>query len=555
VELKSKCSLLFTHYTTSETIGFKGLCPFIKLILQVFAKSLHWVLIVSNPFKMRKISLLTAFSFILMFAFSQPKQNTSDASPQTINRMVKTDSSMSVKNQVTVKGQVIPYKATFGTIPVWDNDGKAIAGVFYTFYERTDVKDKTVRPLVISFNGGPGTPSVWMEIGYTGPRILNLDDEGYPVQPYGMRDNPHSIIDVADIVYVDPVNTGFSRAISKDIPTNQFFGVNQDIKYLAAWINTFVTRNNRWASPKFLIGESYGTTRVSGLALALQESEWMYLNGVILVSPTGLGIKRDGPVGQALLLPYYAATAWYHKKLPADLQQKDLTAILPEVEDFTVNQLIPAITKGNTLTGEQRKQIASKMSRYSGLSETVILQNNLDISTSLFWKELLRDQGFTVGRLDSRYKGIDREDAGERPDYNAELNSWLHAFTPAINIYLREELGYKTDLKYNMFGFVYPWDNTNDRTGENLRQAMAENPYLHLLVQSGYYDGACDYFNAKYNMWQMDPGGKLKDRMDWKGFRSGHMMYLRKEDLASSNEQLREFIKKAIPKPGQPAKY
>jgi carboxypeptidase C (cathepsin A) len=354
---------------------------------------------------------------------------------------------------------------------------------------------------------------------------------------------------------VDPVNTGFSRTVSKSVPTNQFFGVNEDIKYLADWINTFVTRKNRWASPKFLIGESYGTTRVSGLALALQQSEWMYLNGVILVSPTDLGIKRDGPVGEALLLPYYSATAWYHKKLPADLQQKDLTAMLPEVEDFTVNELIPAITKGGTLTDDQKKQIASKMARYSGLSETAILQHNLDIPTDFFWKELLRDQGYTVGRLDSRYKGIDRQDAGESPDYNAELSSWLHAFTPAINIYLREELGYKTDLKYNMFGPVYPWDNKNDQTGENLRQAMAENPYLHLMVQSGYFDGACDYFNAKYSMWQMDPSGKLKDRMTWKGFRSGHMMYLRKEDLATATDQLREFIKNSIAKPGTPAKY
>lgn len=506
-------------------------------------------------FNMKKLFLLTAFSFFLTFVFSQPKQNSTDSGPQTINKMVRTDSSMTIRNQVTIKGQVVPYKAIFGTIPFWDNDGKAIAGIFYTYYERSDVKDRASRPLVISFNGGPGTPSVWMELGYTGPRILNVDDEGYPVQPYGLHDNPHSILDVADIVYVDPVNTGFSRTISKDIPTTQFFGVNQDIKYLAAWINTFVTRNNRWASPKFLIGESYGTTRVSGLALALQESEWMYLNGVILVSPTELGIKRDGPVGQALLLPYYAATAWYHKKLPADLQQKDLTAMLPEVEDFTVNQLIPAITKGGTLSDDQKKKIASKMARFSGLSESTILQHNLDISPSFFWKELLRDQGFTIGRLDSRYKGIDRQDAGESPDYNAELNSWLHSFTPAINIYLREELGYKTDLKYNMFGFVYPWDNKNDNTGENLRQAMAENPYLHLLVQSGYYDGACDYFSAKYNLWQMDPGGKLKKRMTWKGFRSGHMMYLRKEDLATSNEQLREFIKASIPKQGTPAKY
>ncbi len=496
---------------------------------------------------MKKL-LLAFFSLTAIIATAQEKQI-------VINRMVKTDTAVTTKGQVTIKGQAVPYNATAGLMPVWDEDGKAIAGVFYTFYERTDVKDKTTRPLVISFNGGPGTPSVWMEIGYTGPRILNIDDEGYPVQPYGMRDNPYSILDVADILYVDPVNTGFSRAISKDIPTARFFGVNADIKYLAEWLNTFVTRKNRWASPKYLIGESYGTNRVSGLALELQNSQWMYLNGVILVSPTELGILRDGPVDQALMLPYYAATAWYHKKLPADLQQKDLTAMLPEVEDFTVNQLIPALAKGNTLPDDQKKQIAAKISRYSGLSETVILQRNLVIEPGFFWKELLRDKGFTVGRLDSRYKGMDRQDAGERPDFNSELTSWLHAFTPAINMYLREELNFKTDLKYYMFGPVSPWDRTNDKTGENLRQAMAQNPFLHLLVQSGYYDGACDYFNAKYNMWQMDPGGKLKSRMTWTGFRSGHMMYLRREDLATSNEQLREFIYKSIPKTGQSARY
>jgi len=507
---------------------------------------------------MRKhLLILPLLSFCAVNTMAQRNAVPESPGPisSVVNRMVRTDTAVTTKNQVTIKGQLVPYSATAGSIPVWDEDGKAIAGVFYTYYERTDVKDKNSRPLVISFNGGPGTPSVWMEIGYTGPRILNVDDEGYPVQPYGMKDNPYSIIDVADIVYIDPVNTGFSRTVSRDIPTSRFFGVNADIKYLAEWLNTFVTRKNRWASPKYLIGESYGTTRVSGLALELQNAQWMYLNGVILVSPTDLGIKRDGPVDQALMLPYYAATAWYHKKLPADLQQKDLTAMLPEVEDFTINQLIPALAKGNMLSDADKKQIAAKMSRYAGLSETVILQRNLDIPANFFWKELLRDKGFTVGRLDSRYKGIDRQEAGEAPDFNSELTSWLHSFTPAINIYLREELGYKTDLRYLMFGPVNPWDRNNDRTGENLRQAMAQNPFLHLLVQSGYYDGACDYFNAKYNMWQMDPGGKLKSRMSWTGFRSGHMMYLRKEDLATSNEQLREFIKKSTPKAGEPAKY
>ena len=470
----------------------------------------------------------------------------------------KTDSTVTTKHTVIIKGKRVPYTATTGTQPVWDEDGKPVAGLFYTYYERSDVKDKSTRPLVISFNGGPGSASVWMHIAYTGPMLLNIDDEGYPLQPYGIKENPNSILDVADIVYVNPVNTAFSRAVStlsKEEVQKKFFGVNADIKYLAGWLNTFVSRTDRWASPKYLIGESYGTTRVSGLALELQNAHWMYLNGVILVSPTELGIKRDGPVASANTLPYYAATAWYHKALSPDLQQKDLTAMLPEVEEFTINELLPAIAKGWNLGDQKKKEIAAKMAHYSGLSEEVILQHNLDVPTSFFWKELLRNEGYTIGRLDSRYIGIDKQEAGLRPDYAPELTSWLHSFTPAINLYIRDYLKYKTDIKYNMFGPVRPWDDSDDNTGDNLRQAMAQNPNLHLMVQSGYYDGACDYFNAKYNMWQIDPSGRLKDRMRFEGYRSGHMMYLRSEDLATSTEDIREFINESMPKPGQPAKY
>ena len=472
--------------------------------------------------------------------------------------VIKTDSAVTTKHEVTIKGKRIPYVATAGTQPVWDEDGKPIAGLFYTYYERSDVKDKSNRPLIISFNGGPGSASVWMHIAYTGPRLLNIDEEGYPLQPYGIKENPHSILDVADIVYVNPVNTGLSRAVStlsKEDMQKKFFGINADIKYLASWINTFVGRKNRWASPKYLIGESYGTTRVSGLALELQNAHWMYLNGVILVSPTELGIKREGPVAAANMLPYYAATAWHHKVLTPDLQQKDLTAMLPEVEEFTINELIPAITRGWSLGEQKKKEITTKMARYSGLSQEVILQHNLNVPPAFFWKELLRKEGFTVGRLDSRYIGIDKQESGLKPDYAPELTSWLHSFTPAINLYIKDHLKYKTDVKYNMFGPVRPWDNSDDNTGENLRQAMAQNPNLHLMVQSGYYDGACDYFNAKYNMWQMDPSGKMKDRMSFKGYRSGHMMYLRSEDLATSNQDIREFIRASLPKPGQTAQY
>jgi len=488
-------------------------------------------------------------------AFSQTEKKEVKKLPPSPSRVLSVDSSVVTKHSIIIKGQNIAYTATAGTIPVWDEDGRPVAGVFYTYYERDGITDKSNRPLVISFNGGPGTPSVWMEIGYTGPRILNIDDEGYPIQPYGMRNNENSILDVADIVYIDPVNTGFSRIVDKEVLKEKFFGVNADIKYLAEWINTFVTRNDRWASPKFLIGESYGTTRVSGLALELQESQWMYLNGIILVSPTQLGIKRDGAVEQALRLPYFAATAWYHKKLAASLQQKDLLQVLPEVENFTINELLPALAKGSSLNASEKQKIISQFSMYSGISQKVIEENNLDVSYNLFWKELLRNQGFSIGRLDSRYKGIDRKVAGLWPDYNAELTAWLQSFTPAIHIYIRDELKYKTDLKYNMFGPVHPWDNKNDQTGENLRQAIAQNPFLHLLVQSGYYDGACDYFNAKYNLWQMDPSGVLKDRIQWEGYKSGHMMYLRKDDLATATDHLRTFIKNSIPNPKQPAKY
>ncbi len=471
------------------------------------------------------------------------------------SRKIDIESTVVTNHVVTIKGKKVPFSATVGTQPVWNNDGDPIATLFYTFYERTDVKDKDTRPLVISFNGGPGSASVWMHLAYTGPKILKIDDEGYPIQPYGVKDNPHSILDVADIIFVNPVNTGYSRIVDPKADRSQFFGVNQDINYLAEWINTFITRTNRWNSPKFLIGESYGTTRVSGLAYRLQNSHWMYFNGVILVSPTGLGIDRDGPVDMANRLPYYAAAAWYHKQLPSDLQSKDLLVVLEEAENYTMTELLPTLAKGAWATENEKQEAIKMFSRYSGLNEEVIRQHNLDVPTGFFWKELLRDEGHTVGRLDSRYKGIDRMDAGMSPDFNSELTSWLHSFTPAINGYFQTFLNYKTDIKYNMFGPVNPWDRSGDNTGENLRAAMAMNPYLHVMTQSGYYDGATTYFNAKYNMWHMDPSGKLKDRMSFKGYRSGHMMYLRAEDLKNANEDIRIFIQNAIPPVGTPAKY
>ena len=496
---------------------------------------------------MKKITLLVTFlAFVFQSATAQ-------------KRKLPIDTMVTTQHSVTINGTPINYTAKAGTQPVWDEMGEPIASLQYTYYTRNNVKDRASRPLLISFNGGPGSGSVWMHLAYTGPRVLKIDDEGYPVQPYGVKENPFSVLDVTDIVYVNPANTGYSRTIpetGKEVDRDKFFGINADIKYLAEWLNTFVTRNNRWRSPKYIVGESYGGTRVMGLSLALQEQQWMYLNGVIMVSPADYKIIRTGgPVSDAINLPYFTAAAWHHKALPSELQNKDLLEILPESEAYTVNTLIPALAKGGFISDTEREAVAEKMAYYSGLSKKEILDLNLVVPTRYFWKNLLKDRsGYTIGRLDSRYLGIDKELSGSSPDYSAELTSWLHSFTPAINYYLQEELNFKTDIKYNMFGPVRPWNNEKDDTRDNLRKAMAENPYLNVLIQSGYYDGATTYFNAKYTMWQVDPSGRMKDRFEHKGYRSGHMMYLRREDLQNANNDIRDFIKRTMAN-GKSAKY
>lgn len=494
---------------------------------------------------MKKIVQFT-FCLVTAFAYGQ-------------SRELPVDTVITTQHNATINGASFSYTAQTGTQPVWDENAKPIASLHYTYYTRNNIKDRAARPLLISFNGGPGSGSVWMHLAYTGPKVLKIDDEGYPVQPYGVNDNPHSVLDIADIVYVNPVNTGYSRTIpasGKEVDRDKFFGINADIKYLAEWLNTFVTRNNRWRSPKYIIGESYGGTRVMGLSLALQNQQWMYLNGVIMVSPADYKVIRNsGPVAEAINLPYYTAAAWHHKALPPALQSKDLLEILPESEAYTIDKLIPALAKGGFLEASEKEAVADKMAYYSGLNKKDILDHNLSVPTSFFWKNLLKDKsGHTVGRLDSRYLGIDKQLSGTKPDYNSELTSWLHSFTPAINYYLQEELNFKTDVKYNMFGPVHPWNNDDDNTRDNLRQAMAQNPYLNVLVQSGYYDGATTYFNAKYTMWQVDPSGRMKDRFSFKGYRSGHMMYLRREDLKTANDDIRDFINRTIAT-GKSAKY
>ena len=472
------------------------------------------------------------------------------------DRQIPSDFKVITNHTTSILGKKVNYSAQLGTQPIWDSSGEVIATLHYTYYKRTDVNDNTNRPLVFSFNGGPGSASIWMHMGYTGPYSLIIDDEGYPIQPYGYKTNPYSILDVADIVFVNPINIGYSRILkemSKEDASNKFFGVNQDIKYLGEWISTIVSRSERWKSPKYLVGESYGGVRVMGLAHELQQNQWLYLNGVVLVSPADYELqdynyaRGGGNIVQPVAdFPYFTATAWYHNKLSDDLQRKSLDEVIEISDGFAYNELLPSIAKGGFLNNNVKEEIAKKIESLTGIEYNVVLDNNLIITTGLFWKELLRDEGFTIGRLDSRYKGIDSKDGGTYPEYPQELSSWDHAFTPAMNSYINEKLNFKTDIKYNTWArdelSVRPWKRDNVNIRRRFREAIAENPFLNVLIQSGYYDGATTFSAAKYTIQQVDPSGKLKDRFTFKGYESGHMMYLRREDLQKSNQDLRDFI-------------
>ena len=466
------------------------------------------------------------------------------------------DTSLVSTNEVTVNGKRIPYQVTVGTQPVYGEDGEPDAALFYTYYKRNDVDQVENRPIAFSFNGGPGAASLWMHLGYTSPKRLKISDEGYPIQPYGIVDNPHSIIDVADIVYVDPVNTGFSRILN-DGKREDFFGVYQDITYLADWIDNFISRQGRWRSPKYLIGESYSATRVAGLSGELQDNHGIYLNGVVIVS----GTKMELPITntEVLQLPNYTAIAWYHNQLPEDLQKKNLTEILSEVEKYTIEEYLPAVERGGFIAEDQKQEVAEKLARYTGLKKEFILDHNLTVSRNAFRKELLRDEGYFLGSSDARYKGIDKMDAGDTytGSTHPESAAWDNAFTPAINTYLRHDLNFKTDLQYYVSGSVspWPWDRFTDGTGERLRNAMMQNPNLEVLFQAGYYDMLVNYFRQKNGMWKLDPSGKMKDRLHFKVYESGHMMYVREKDLVKSTNDLREFIQQSIPLQREAAKY
>lgn len=464
------------------------------------------------------------------------------------------DRVVATKHKAVIGGTSIAYTATTGTLVLRDEDGKAKASMFFVAYTRDGVQDLAKRPITFTYNGGPGSSSVWLHMGAFGPRRVALDDEGMaPPPPYRLVDNGESILDVTDLVFIDPVITGYSRPAPGE-KASQFHGLREDVESVGQLIHLYTSRYGRWASPKFLSGESYGTTRSAALVHHLQERYGMYFNGVVLLSSilnfqtARFEIGNDLPY--PLFLPTYTATAWYHKKLPADLQG-DLRKALDEAERFALGDYTLALTQGNNLAPERRRAVAETLARLTGLSVEYIESVNLRPVIYPFTKELMRSERQTVGRLDSRFKGRDLTAAGEEPEFDPSYAAILGPFSGVLNNYVRQDLRFESDLPYEILtGRVRPWSYRDFEAryvnvAEDLRAAMARNPALKVFVANGYYDLATPYFATEYTFDHIgfDPG--YAERVTMTFYEAGHMMYIRKADREALKRDVAAFYRAA----------
>jgi carboxypeptidase C (cathepsin A) len=463
------------------------------------------------------------------------------------------DNISTTQHAVSVGGQSIAYTARAGTIVMKDEDGAAKANFFFVSYTR-DGTDPSKRPVTFAFNGGPGSSSVWLHMGALGPRrVAYRDDEGHAAQPpYHLVDNEDSILDATDLVFIDPVTTGYSRAIPVKEDAS-YHSVEGDVKSVAAFIRLWTTRYARWASPKFLAGESYGTTRAAGLSGALQ-AQGMYLNGIILVSSIlnfqTARFDSGNDLPYILFLPTYTATAWYHRRLAPDLQAS-LEKAVAESESFALGEYSAALMKGAAIGEQERKSIVEKLARLTGLSAGYVERTNLRIRIDRFDKELLRDQRRTTGRLDSRFTGIDADAAGERPEYDPANAAITGEYAALFNDYVRRELRFESDLPYEVLtDRVRPWsfDKTENHyldVGETLRSAMNQNPFLKVFVANGYYDLATPFAATRYTFSRMALEPEIRKNLSMDYFEAGHMMYIDRRAHARLKKDLAEFIQAA----------
>ncbi len=481
------------------------------------------------------------------------KQASEEGSAEEKNPPTPEDNLSVTHHSVTINGEEIRYTATTGTLVLKeevDKEGeKAKASVFFIAYTRDDVEDMSDRPITFSFNGGPGSSSVWLHLGVLGPRCVTPDADGeLPHPPYQLKNNECSILDKTDLVFIDPVSTGFSRAVPGE-EAKQFHGFKKDIESVGDFILLYLGRYKRWGSPKFLIGESYGTTRASGLSGYLQERHGTYLNGIMLVSVVlnfqTIRFAPGNDLPYILYLPTYAATALYHGKLEADVQ---FESFMDEVRAFAMGDYTTALMQGSALPADQRANITQQLAKYTGLTPEYIEQTDLRINIMRFCKELLRDEGRTVGRFDSRYKGIDRDAAGETFEYDPSSAVVQGAYTAMLNYYVRDELEFASDLPYEILSRrVHPWDygdhqNEYVNVADTLRKAMTTNPALKVFVANGYYDLATPFLASEYTFTHLGLDKSLQDNISMAYYQAGHMMYIDQGELQKMKRDLDAYL-------------
>src|SRR5262245_10692849 len=461
-------------------------------------------------------------------------------------------------HECTVDGKPLRYTVTTGMLPLRSETGETEARIFFMAYTAEGRGGPATRPLMFSFNGGPGSSSVWLHLGALGPkRVKMLSEGGMPPPPYQLVDNPHTWLDRADLCFIDPVGTGYSRAMKPELG-KKFWSVSGDVESVGEFIRLYLTRYDRWASPLFLVGESYGTTRAAGLSGYLVERNGIAFNGIILVSSIlnfeTADFERGNDLPYSLYLPTYAATAWYHRKLPPDLQSKELKDVLAEVEPWAEAGYPALLARGDKLTKAEKDGAIERLARYTGLSRTYIDQSNLRVDIQHFCKELLRSERRTVGRLDSRFKGIDESAAGETPDFDPSLAAIRPPYTAVFNTYVRTELNYKTDLPYYILGGgIGQWDWGSARAGfpdvsGALREAFAKNPEMKLFVASGHYDLATPYFATDYTLAHLGLEPEERVRVTTRQYEAGHMMYIHAGELAKLKKDASAFIEAALKK-------
>lgn len=493
------------------------------------------------------------------------EENGQEKAEKAITGMEPKEESSVTQHTLTLDGRSLNYTVTAGTMVLKEEaeeEGKAEgekarATVFYVAYALDGIEDPAKRPVTFSFNGGPGSSSVWLHLGVLGPRRVAMADEAgnLPQPPFRLVDNVYTLLEETDLVFIDPVSTGYSRAVPGEKPT-EFHDFKKDIESVGEFIRLFTTRAGRWTSPKYLIGESYGTTRAAGLAGYLQEKVGMYLNGIMLISSIlNFQTARFNPgndLPYILFLPTYTATAHYHEQLPAELQGRPLREVLAEVEAFAFGEYTLALMQGAALPAGERAEIVEKLSRYTGLDAGYIERADLRIEIFRFTKELLREQGLTVGRLDTRFTGSDRDSVGERFEFDPSYAIIQGPYTATFNDYVRRELEFKSDLPYEIINervlpdWKYePFKNQYVDVADTLRKAMNVNPFLRIFVANGYYDLATPYKATEYTFNHLGVPADRQENIEMAYYEAGHMMYAHLPSLARLHEDLVRFVTSA----------